>query len=141
MAEARPGDRVRVHYTGRLIDGTVVDSTSGGSPLEFTVGAGRVLRGLEEAVEGMCPGEQTTVWVPPEKGHGPHRDELLLVVGRERFPAFEPEVGQRLRMRRRGVPPAMVTVVDVSEADVTLDGNHPLAGQDLTFDLELVEIA
>lgn len=142
MAQARVGDRVRVHYTGRLIDGTVVDSSRGGAPLEFTLGEGRVILALEEAVAGMRPGEQTTVWVTPDKGYGPHRDDLLLVVGRERFPThFDLEVGQRLRMRRQGVPPALVTVVEMSDDDVTLDGNHPLAGQDLTFDLELLEIA
>ncbi|HEX5724269.1 MAG TPA: peptidylprolyl isomerase [Longimicrobiaceae bacterium] len=142
MAQARDGDKVRVHYTGRLPDGTVIDSSRGRAPLEFTLGEGRVLPGVEEAVAGMSPGEQATVWVPPEKGYGPHREDLLLVVGRDRFPAhLELEVGQRLQMRREGEPPALVTVIEMSEADVTLDGNHPLAGQDLTFDLELLEIA
>jgi peptidylprolyl isomerase len=135
------GDTVRVHYTGRLPDGTVLDSTLGGDPLEFTLGRGEVIAGIEHAVEGMSPGESKSVWVTPDEAYGPHQEDLMLMVERSRFPAhISPEPGQRLRMRRQGVPPVLVTVVDVMDEDVLLDGNHPLAGRDLTFDLELIGI-
>lgn len=141
MAEAKRGDTVRVHYTGRFPDGTMFDSSEGRGPLEFTLGTGWAIRGFEEAVEGLRPGESTSVWVTPDQAYGPHRDDLMLVVDRHRFPPhIEPEIGQRLQMRREGQPAVLVTVADVDEEDVTLDGNHPLAGRDLTFDLELIEI-
>lgn len=142
MAEARSGSTVRVHYTGRLPDGTLLHSTRDGEPLRFTLGEGEVLPGLEEAVEGMTPGEQKTVWMTPDMAYGPHRDDLVLTVSRGRFPEhIQPEPGQRLQMRRQGEPTVIVTVVDVLEEDVLLDGNHPLAGQDVTFELELLEIS
>lgn len=142
MLQAKTGDTVRVHYTVRLEDGTVFDSSRGGEPLQFTLGEGQVVPGFESVVEGMRPGETKTAWFPPDYVYGPHRDELVLVVGRERFSGrFEPEAGQLLRMRRQGVPPVLVRVVDVEGEVVTLDANHPLAGRELTFDLELLEIA
>lgn len=141
LYEASAGDTVRVHYTGMLPDGTVIESSQGGEPLRFTIGQGEVIPGIEQAVEGMSPGESKSIWVTPDDAYGPHQDDLMLMVGRNRFPDhIHPEPGQRLRMRRQGVPPVMVTVVDVSEGDVLLDANHPLAGRDLTFELELVDI-
>ena len=135
------GDTVRVHYTGMLPDGTVLESSRGGDPLEFTLGRGEVIPGIEHAVEGMSPGESKMVWVTPDEAYGPHQDDLMLMVEKSRFPEhIHPEPGQRLRMRRQGVPPVMVTVVDVMDEEVILDANHPLAGRDLTFDLELVGI-
>ena len=141
MRAARSGDRVRVHYTGRFPDGTTFDSSEGGEPLEFTLGTGWAIPGFEEAVQGLQPGESRSVWVTADQAYGPHREDLMLVVDRCRFPPhIEPEPGQRLQMRREGHPAVLVTVAEVDEEDVLLDGNHPLAGRDLTFDLQLVEI-
>jgi peptidylprolyl isomerase len=141
-SEATEGDKVRVHYTGMLPDGTVLDSSRGGDPLEFTLGRGEVIPGIEHAIEGMSLGESKSIWVTSDEAYGPHQDDLMLMVEKSRFPEhIQPEPGQRLRMRRQGVPPVMVTVVDVMDDDVILDANHPLAGRDLTFDLELVGIS
>jgi peptidylprolyl isomerase len=140
MAEARTGDTVRVHYTGKLDDGEVFDSSRGREPLEFTLGEGRVIPGFEAAVAGMDPGDEKSVRIPADEAYGPRRDDMVMVVERERLPAhLEPGVGQQLQMAQ-GDQVAVVTVTDVSDEAVTLDANHPLAGRDLTFDLELVEI-
>jgi peptidylprolyl isomerase len=140
MSQVSSGDTVRVHYTGRLGEGEVFDSSRQREPLEFTVGVGQVIPGFERAVEGMAPGEEKTVTVPAEQAYGPRRDELLLTVERGRLPAhLEPEVGQQLQMNQGGQV-AVVTVAEVSRESVTLDANHPLAGRELTFELELVEI-
>lgn len=140
MPNARAGDTVRVHYTGKLGDESVFDSSSGRDPLEFTIGEGRVIPGFEKAVEGMEVGEERTVTIPAQEAYGERRDEMVATVGRDQFPpTIDPEVGQQLQMNQNGqaIP---VRVTDVSEESVTLDANHPLAGQDLKFDVELVEI-
>lgn len=140
MAQARSGDTVRVHYTGKLNDETVFDSSTGREPLEFTVGEGRVIPGFEEAVAGMEVGEEKTVTIPSDQAYGTRREEMVAQVGRDQFPPeIDPRVGQQLQMNREGQT-FLVTVADVSDQSVTLDANHPLAGEDLTFDLELVEI-
>ncbi len=141
MAQARTGDTVRVHYTGRLEDGTVFDSSLDREPLEFALGSGQVIAGFDDAVEGMAPGETKTVWIPAANAYGPHDEDLLLLVELDRFPPhIHPEEGQRLQMTREGSAPVLVTVAEVSYNGALLDGNHPLAGRDLTFDLELVAI-
>lgn len=142
MTQAKDGDRVKVHYTGRLDDGTVFDSSMITDPLEFTVGEREVIEGFDEAVVGMSPGESRTVEIPPEKAYGYHRDELIVTVGRDKFPAdIQPVVGKQLELRRREDGETFpVTVTDVSESKVTLDGNHYLAGKELTFDIHLLEI-
>ena len=142
MAQAKEGDRVKVHYTGRLDDGTVFDSSMITDPLEFTIGEREVIEGLEEAVVGMSPGESITVGVPPEKAYGHHRDDLMVTVGRDKFPAdIQPEVGKQLELRRREDGETFpVTVTEVSESAVTLDANHYLVGKTLTFDVRLLEI-
>jgi peptidylprolyl isomerase len=140
MPQAQPGNTVRVHYTGRLDDDRVFDSSQGRDPLEFTVGQGRVIPGFEEAVVGMEVGEEKTVKIPADRAYGPHRDEMVAEVSRSQIPAeIDPEVGQQLRMSQQGQS-FVVTVTDVNDSTVTIDGNHPLAGEDLTFELELVEI-
>ncbi|HEX7243101.1 MAG TPA: peptidylprolyl isomerase [Longimicrobiaceae bacterium] len=140
MAQARSGDTVRVHYTGRLDDGSTFDSSQGREPLEFTLGEGQVIPGFEDGVEGMSPGEEKTVTIPADQAYGARRDEMMLVVDRAQFPDhIRPEVGQQLQMSQDGQV-AVVTIVDVDDESVTLDANHPLAGEDLTFDLRLVEI-
>lgn len=142
MATARPGDTVRVHYTGRLDDGTVFDSSEGREPLEFILGSGMVIAGFDDGVEGMSPGETKSVWIPAADAYGAHDEDLLLLVERDRFPPdISLEIGQRLQMTREGDAPVLVTVAEVTDEGVVLDANHPLAGRDLTFDLELVEIA
>jgi peptidylprolyl isomerase len=141
MAQAKEGDTVRVHYTAKLADGEVVDTTEEKEPWEFKLGEGNVIRGFEEAVVGMNPGESKTVSVPSDKAYGPHRKERILVVDREKFPKHvTPEKGQYLRIPQQDGTTATVTVTEVSELNVTIDGNHPLAGKDLVFDIELVEI-
>lgn len=140
MAEAKNGDTVRIHYTGTLEDGSVFDSSDGQEPLEFTLGSGEVIPGFEAAIQGMEPGQKKEVTIPSGDAYGAHNSEWVLVIGREDFPDhIEPEVGQQLQLSQRGQS-FVVTVTGVTEASVTLDANHPLAGKDLTFELELVEI-
>lgn len=140
MEQARSGDTVKVHYTGKLEDGTVFDSSRGRDPLEFQLGAGQVIPGFEEAVAGMKPGEEKSVTIPADEAYGPRRDEMVVKVDREQFPDhIEPQPGQQLQMVQNGQA-MVVTVQDVSEENVILDANHPLAGKDLNFDLELVKI-
>jgi peptidylprolyl isomerase len=141
MTQAQPGNTVRVHYTGKLDDGTVFDSSKEREPLEFTLGTGEVIRGFEEAVAGMEPGQEQTVKIPAEQAYGSPREDLVFQVPKEQFPdEITPEVGQQLQVAQ-GEEVALVTVTEVNTTEVTLDANHPLAGKDLTFELELVEIA
>jgi peptidylprolyl isomerase len=141
MAQAQNGDTVKVHYTGKLEDGTQFDSSVNGDPLEFTLGEGRIIPGFEQAVLGMNPGDSKTIDIPADQAYGPYREELLMVVDREQLPpTIDPQVGQQLQVRQ-GDEAFVVQITDVSDSDVTLDRNHPLAGEDLTFDIQLVEIA
>lgn len=141
MAYPQSGDTVAIHYTGRLADGTVFDSSKERGPMEITVGGGEVIPKFEEAVTGMQPGDERTITIPAEQAYGPRREELLLEVDRSEFPDhIEPSVGLALEVRGDGGQPAIVRVADVSGDQITLDANHPLAGEDLTFDLELVAI-
>jgi len=141
MAQAKSGDTVRVHYTGTLADGEVFDSSEGNDPLEFTLGEGAVIQGFDDAVTGMEVGEEKTVTIPADEAYGERRDELLLPVPHDQFPPdLTPEVGQQLQMAQ-DESVFVVTVREVGEDRVILDANHPLAGQDLTFKLHLVEIA
>ena len=142
MTEAKNGDTVKVHYTGKLKDGDVFDSSEGGEPLEFTIGEGQVISGFEEAVLGMSPGKSKTVEIPADKAYGERVDDLVVQIDREEMPPdMDCEAGQKLRVGGSDGPAAVVTVLEVTEAAVTVDGNHPLAGEDLTFDIQLVEIA
>ena len=141
MAQAKKGDTVKIHFTGKLEDGTVFGSTADQRPLEFKLGEGKIIPGVEKAVEGMNVGESKTVELPPEQAYGQRRAELMEKVSRDRFPKdAEPQVGQRLEIPQQQGQPMVVRVIDVSESTVTLDANHPLAGRDLTFDLQLMEI-
>lgn len=141
MAQAKSGDKVAVHYTGKLQDGTVFDSSEGRDPLEFVVGAGTVVPGFDAAVAGMEPGEKKEAEVPADQAYGDARDELKINVKREEVPEdVNVAVGQRLALRAPDNREIPVTVTEVSDASVTLDANHPLAGKDLFFDIELVEI-
>jgi len=137
----KTGDTVKVHYTGKLADGTVFDTSVGRDPLQFTVGSGMVILGFDQAVVGMNPGDLKTVEIPVKDAYGPHHRELVQKVNRSEVPAgLELKVGQQLRAKMQDGQIATITVIDLSESTVTLDANHPLAGKDLTFDLELLEI-
>ena len=136
---AKNGDRVRVHYTGRLEDGQVFDSSQGGEPLEFTVGAGEVIPGFDEAVRGMNVGDTRTVEIESDDAYGPRRDGLVTQVAREaaQFPV-EPQVGMHFALPLQDGSQIEVVITEVTDTHVTIDGNHPLAGEKLIFDLELV---
>jgi len=141
MGKAKKGDTVKVHYTGKFKDGKVFDSSEGRDPLQFTIGERQVIAGFEEAVEGMNPGESKSAKIPPEKAYGPRRKEMVVAVNRSQFPPdLEPKVGQRLQLRQADGRMIKVSVTGVSESNVTLDANHPLAGKELTFDIQLVDI-
>ena len=141
MATAKQGDTVKVHYTGKLEDGTVFDSSEGREPLEFTLGEGMLIPGFEQIVEGMSPGETRTGQISAEQAYGEHDDQMVLEVARESMPEdIEPEVGQELEIQHEGGQSFPVVITEVTDEVVTLDGNHPLAGKDLTFQIELLEI-
>jgi peptidylprolyl isomerase len=141
MTQATAGDTVLFHYTGSLQDGTVFDSSSSRKPLRVTLGSGQVIRGVDHALVGMAPGEEKTVTVAADEAYGPRRPELLHEVQREAIPReVDLEVGKQLVGRDTAGQRLQLTVVEVADQTVTLDANHPLAGQVLTFDLRLVEI-
>ena len=142
MANATSGDTVHVHYTGRLEDGTVFDSSEGRDPLEFTLGEGAVIAGFEKAVEGLAVGETADARLDPEQAYGPVREDLVMAVPREQLPdGMTPAVGDRLAMQTADGQNVPVTVVEADDAVVRIDANHPLAGKTLIFELELVQIA
>ncbi len=141
MAEAKRGDTVRVHYTGQLQDGTEFDSSRGRDPLEFEVGSGQVIPGFETAVEGMNPGDSRTTTIEAANAYGQRREDLLVEIGRDQIPSdIELTVGQPLQVKGQDDQPFVVHIAEVQDETVKLDANHPLAGQDLTFEIELVEI-
>lgn len=140
MAQAKKGDTVKVHYKGTLTDGTEFDNSTGRDPLEFAVGSGALIPGFEKAVEGMAPGEKKTFTIPVNEAYGPHREELILTVPREQVPPdLSPSVGEHLVLEREGQE-LRVVVVESSDEGIKLDANHPLAGEDLVFEVELLEI-
>lgn len=142
MAQAKNGDKVKVHYTGRLEDEKVFDSSRNRQPLEFTVGSGSVIPGFEKGVIGMEVGEKKTIKIPPEEGYGPMREALIRTVDKSRLPEnIVPAVGRKLRIPKSDGGFLNATVTDMKEDAVTLDANHPFAGKTLIFDLELVGIA
>ncbi|MEA5508795.1 peptidylprolyl isomerase [Crocosphaera sp. UHCC 0190] len=141
MVQAKLGDTVKVNYTGKLEDGTVFDSSVDRDPLEFAVGEGQVIAGFEEAVVGMNLGDAKTVTIPSDQAYGPYHEELVMIVEEQQMPPeLVIEVGQQLQMRHPSGQVIPVVITNVSDAQVTLDANHPLAGEDLTFEIELVEI-
>lgn len=133
---------MKVHYTGRLDDGTVFDSSQDRDPLAFTLGSGEVIPGFEQAVLGMSVGETRTHRIEAEEAYGEHRDEMVLRVEREHLPPdLNPEAGQQLQIQQSSGEVIPVVVTDVDSDSITLDANHPLAGQPLTFEIELVEVS
>lgn len=140
MRQAKEGDSVSLHYKGSFEDGTVFDSSETHGALKFTVGRGTAIPGFEEAVVGMKLGEAKTVTIPPEKGYGPRKEELLVRIARQELPPdLDPAVGQRIEFSK-GDQRFELAVSEVTEEAVTFDANHPLAGKTLVFDLLLLEI-
>lgn len=141
MESAQAGNVVRVHYTGKLDDGTVFDSSEGREPLEFTLGSGQVINGFDRAVTGMSVGETRSARIPAEDAYGERREDLLLEVDRQQIPeGIDLEVGTRLQLQQGDGQAVPVMVTELADDTVTLDANHPLAGHDLIFDLELVAV-
>jgi FKBP-type peptidyl-prolyl cis-trans isomerase 2 len=141
MTQAKEGDKVRVHYTGKLADGTVFDSSVGGDPMEFEIGSGQVIAGFEQAVIGLNPGETRKTEIGSDDAYGSYRDDMVVEVERTKFPAhMNPKVGDQLQLRQGEDRSFLVTVTAVGDSTVRLDANHPLAGKDLTFEIELVAI-
>ena len=140
-SQAKNGNIVQVNYTGKLADGTIFDTSVGGAPLEFTLGAGQIIPGFEKAGLGMKIGEKKTVTIPASEAYGPRLDDLLIEVPRQELPSgLTPKVGQQLQMIRADGAVRIVIITNVSDTTVTIDANHPLSGQDLTFEIELLKI-
>ena len=141
MSKAKKGDKVRIHYTGTLDDGTQFDSSAGSDPLEFELGANQVIPGFEAAIMGMSPGDTDKIRIEAEQAYGPRREEMVLTAPRDQIPpGLDPQVGQQLQLQHPSGEDVAVVVTEVTDESVTLDGNHPLSGQALSFELELVEI-
>ena len=149
MAQAKKGDKVKVHYTGRLDDGSVFDSSEcsdidcgcSSGPLEFTIGEGQVIPGFEDAVVGMNVGETKSVHIPVDQAYGERLEEMVAQVPRTELPSgMAPEVGQQLEVTQEDGNVFPVVITEVTDTQISIDANHPLAGQNLNFDLSLVEI-
>ncbi len=141
MSAAKSGDSVLVHYRGELKDGSIFDQSAESEPLEFTIGSGMLIPDFEGAVLGMNAGESKTVNIEAERAYGVHREDLIISVERTQFPDhIDPQIGQQLQLTQPDGHPLMVKISAVADESVTLDANHPLAGEDLTFEITLVEV-
>ncbi|MEG8946771.1 FKBP-type peptidyl-prolyl cis-trans isomerase [Rosettibacter firmus] len=141
MAIAKSGDTVRVHYTGTLNNGQQFDSSLGGEPLEFTIGDGTILEKFEEAVIGLQPGESINITIPSDEAYGPRRDDLIIKISNANLPPdLNPEVGMKLHMETADHQIIALKVVEVLPDGVMIDANHELAGEDLNFNIQLIEI-
>ncbi len=141
MQQVKNGDVVRVHYTGKLINGEQFDSSTGREPLEFTVGAGQMIKGFDAAIPGMAVGDKKTINITPEEGYGPRSEEAMIEFPKENVPAeMKLEVGMALTLSNQQGQPFPVVVTEIGEEFILLDANHFLAGKELVFDVELVEI-
>lgn len=142
MTQAKAGDTVKIHYTGTLDDGTQFDSSAGREPLEFELGSGQVIPGFDKAVEGMAVGEEKSVNIEPEDAYGPRHDQMVQEVPKDALPDdLEPEIGMGLQAQGPDGQLINLTVTEVADESITVDGNHPLAGKALNFAIELVDIA
>lgn len=141
MSIAKAGDKVAVHYTGKHTDGSIFDSSEGSTPLEFQIGSGMVIKGFDDGVTGMSIGDKKTIVIPAAEAYGEHSPENAVSMERTQIPSnIELALGASLNMHQDGGQVVEVVITDLTETHVTLDANHPLAGKDLTFDLELVSI-
>lgn len=141
MVQAQNGDKVTIHYTGTLEDGTVFDSSKERAPLPFTIGSGEVIPGFEEAVIGMAKGDNKTVTIPPEKAYGPRHEEMIMQVPLDQVPPdITPEVGLHLELMNENNQPVVVQISEITDEILVLDANPPLAGKSLTFAIELMSI-
>jgi len=141
MQEVKKGDTIKVHYHGTLTDGTIFDSSNGREPLEFEVGAGMMIEGFDQGVLGMTLGVKKQISIPAEQAYGDKREDMIMEFPIDRFPAdMVPEVGMQLNMSNNEGDQFPVQIVEVADEYVLLDGNHPLAGKDLIFDIEVVDI-
>lgn len=139
--QAKNGDTAHVHYTGRLEDGQVFDSSEGGEPLSFEVGAGQVISGFDDGVRGMEVGDKKRIEIESDDAYGPRTEALIQTVERDKINlGAEPEIGMNLMMHLPDGNQIPVSITEVTESHVTLDANHPLAGQKLVFDVELVDL-
>ena len=142
MSKVKNGDTVKVHYTGSLEDGSVFDTSQDREPMEFTLGSGQLIPGFEKAVEGMEKGESTKVTIPSEEAYGEPREDLIISVPRENMPdGVTPEVGMQLQVNQPDGQSIPVRITEIADEEVKLDANHPLAGKDLIFEIELMEIS
>lgn len=142
MPTAKDGDKVQIHYTGKLTDGTVFDSSDGRDPLEFTLGQHQVIPGFEEAVVGMETGQSKTVTIECDQAYGQRTEDRIMTVALKDLNLdFSPKKGDQLTLQRQDGHQMMVTVTEINESDMTLDANHPLAGKDLVFEINLVAVA
>ena len=142
MQQVKSGDVVKVHYTGKLVSGEQFDSSEGREPLEFTVGAGQMIRGFDTALPGMVKGDKKTINISPEEGYGERSDDAIIEFPKSNVPEdIKLEPGMALTLSNQEGQPVPVVVVDVKDDIIILDANHFLAGQELIFDIELVEIA
>ena len=141
MTEIKNGDVVRIHYTGKFMDGTPFDSSDGREPLEFEMGAGQIIPGLERSIEGMDVGDKETVTVPAAEAYGPRDDAQVQAIPRTAIPdGVDVDVGSRLQANTADGRTVNLTVVDLDDSSITVDANHPLAGRDLVFDIEVVDV-
>jgi FKBP-type peptidyl-prolyl cis-trans isomerase 2 len=141
MSKAKKGDTVKVHYTGTLDDESIFDSSRERSPMEFTIGAGNLIEGFEKGVLGMTIGETRTVKIPPEEGYGNRDENLITQIDRTYLPqSVEPAIGQQLQVKQPDGKTFVVWITDLDDQTVTIDANHPLAGENLNFEIELTEI-
>ena len=141
MATIKEGDTVKVHYTGTITDGTVFDSSREREPLEFKLGEGKLIPGFEKAVVGMNVGDTSKVTIPSDEAYGEKREDRVIDVDRGQIPPdIKPEVGQQLQIQQKDGGTIPVVITEVTDETVQLDANHPLAGQDLTFEIEVVDV-
>ncbi len=141
MSQAKPGDIVAVHYTGKLADGTIFDTSYSRAPLQLRIGDGKLIPGFEKAVIGMNKGEKKTVTIPSGEAYGARQDKAVVEMERKNLPLnFEPKIGQRLELTQEDDTNVLVTVTAVTEKTITIDANHPLAGKELIFEIELVSV-
>lgn len=141
MPAAKNGDKVKVHYKGSLKDGKVFDSSEGKEPLEFTIGGGQVIPGFENGVLGLSAGEKKTIVIPCAQAYGEYSEEAVFFIGKENLPeGMEPKPGQELQMVNPEGQVFQVVILEVSGDKIKLDANHPLAGKELVFELEVVSI-